>query len=322
MSELLHIGAGGWTRIAEVRPQNPMAWVRRLAGLQGGVIDRAQLLACGISASKIKRLERAGWLIVLLPGVYALGHLAITPRGRLVAALLYGGYGSALSHSSSAYQWRLIDKAPSAVHVSTTRRRRPVQGVELHQRTSIVAAVRDGLPVTGPAQALMEIATQCTDYEMRKALANADYHGLLNSSELRQVMGRGHPGSANLRRALSRHMPELATTLSPFEDMFLLLCERHGVPLPTPNGEVGPYRPDALWEEAKLVVELDGGANHSSPTQRRIDAERDMYLRANGYLVLRYTYWQIERQAPAVAAEILEALAARATPIFARTNAI
>lgn len=69
-------------------------------------------------------------------------------------------------------------------------------------------------------------------------------------------------------------MPELAETLSYLEDMMLLLCRRYDIPLPAPNKQVGKHKPDGVWPGAMLIVELDGGGNHSSPTQRRIDAER------------------------------------------------
>jgi len=157
----------------------------------------------------------------------------------------------------------------------------------------------------------MDIAPGCSDYELRKALADADYRDMLDPDSLNEVMGGGHPGSAKLRRILHKHMPELAETLSFLEDLLLLLCERHGVPLPAPNRRVGRWRPDGVWPEAMLIVELDGGAAHSSPSQRREDAERDMYFRGLGYLVLRYTYWQIKREGAAIAAELHAALDVR-----------
>ncbi len=61
-----------------------------------------------------------------------------------------------------------------------------------------------------------------------------------------------------------------------------------------------------------LIVELDGADGHSSPSQRRRDAERDMYFRSLGYLVLRYTHWQVTHQGRAIAAEIKATLVARA----------
>ncbi|MDQ3727996.1 MAG: type IV toxin-antitoxin system AbiEi family antitoxin domain-containing protein [Actinomycetota bacterium] len=312
MSELMYLASEGWTRAASVRGMGgALELIRHVAEAQGGVIDRTQLLACGLSSSGIARLIDKGWLMRLYPGVYALGHMAITERGRLVAPLLYGGAGSALSHFTAAYLWRLIAELPLLVCVSCPVKRRPHRGARFHSPKEISPVIHEGFPLTTVARTLLDIAAGCADHELRKALANAEYRGLLDSESLQSVMGRGHPGSAKLRRAIERHMPELAETLSPLEDMLLLLCERHGVPLPVPNARVGPFKPDGLWSEAMLIVEVDGGAAHSSPSQRRQDAERDMYFRGLGYLVLRYTYWQIKHQGDAVALEVRTALADR-----------
>ena len=148
----------------------------------------------------------------------------------------------------------------------------------------------------------MDMAPSTPDWELRKALAEADYREILDAEELRAVMGRGHPGSARLRSAIERHMPELARTLSPLEDVFLLLCEREGIPLPSRNAEIGPYMVDALWEDRRLIVELDGAAAHSSPDQRRRDEIRAAHLRGLGYTLLRFTWHDVVRQPTATAA--------------------
>lgn len=158
MSELRYLGTEGWARIASVEPSDALARFRRLAAVQGGVVDRAQLLACGLSASSIKRLIAKGWLIPLLPGVYALGPTALTMRGRLVGPLLYAGFGSALSHPTAAHLWRMLSKDSPVVHLATRRRRRSIRGIAIHRPREIDCAVHDGLPVTIPARTLMDIS--------------------------------------------------------------------------------------------------------------------------------------------------------------------
>ena len=48
---------------------------------------------------------------------------------------------------------------------------------------------------------------------------------------------------------------------------------------------VGPYVVDFFCAEKKLIVELDGGQHQE---QAEYDASRDVWLRAEGYTVLRY----------------------------------
>jgi hypothetical protein len=253
----------------------------------------------------------SGWLVRLYTGVYAFAQTALTERGRLVAALLRAGEGSAVSHETAAHLLKLIEREPSAIHVSHEGKRRSQPGLTFHRPKSFETESWKGLPITSRVQTLVDIAPGCTEWELRKALANAEFGRMLEAKALEAVMGNGHPGSAKLNRAIRKHMPELAETLSHLEDMLLFLCERHGVPLPAPNKRVGKWRPDGVWEAAMLMVELDGGGNHSSPAQRRRDAERDMYYRGLGYLVLRYTYWQVRRQGAEVAAELKATLATR-----------
>ena len=306
MGVLSYISSEGWTRShVERLGCHGLELAQRIAELQGGSISRQQLLVCGLSSTAIARLIAKNWLIRLYPGLYALGRAQVSDRGKLCAGLLLAGPESGLGGGTAAFRWKILKRAPSAIYVSSLNQRRSIRNIVIRRRRELHTVVLGGLPVTSPAQTLLDISLGLPDRELRKALANADFEGLLDPDALFRVMGKGQHGSAKLRRAIERHMPELSQTLSPLEDMLLLLCERHGIPLPIPNGRVGDLMPDALWPQAKLIVEVDGGQAHSSPSQRRQDAERDMNFRRLGYTVLRYTWWQIRRQGAQVASEIL-----------------
>lgn len=71
-----------------------------------------------------------------------------------------------------------------------------------------------------------------------------------------------------------------------------------------PQTNIGKYRVDfyllarlivsnpKVWgkfKEAKIVIECDGKAFHSREDQKTRDAERDKYLKDNGYEVTRFT---------------------------------
>jgi hypothetical protein len=285
--------------------------LRELAERQDGPIERGQLLSAGLTTGSLHRWIDRGLLIRLHPRVYVLGHTVLTERGRLRAALLYAGPDSLLSHRTAAHLLGLVDRASSIIHVATSRQVRSLPGVLVHRPNEIDGTLAYSLPITTPARTLVDVAPDCADWELRKALSRADFKGLITALEVNAAMGRGRPGASRLRAAIARHMPELAHTLSVLEDRLLLMCERFAIPLPSVNARIGSFIVDFLWQDEMLVVEVDGGAAHSSSSQRRRDAERDMELRRRGYLVLRYTWWQVTKRPEAVAAEIRLALADR-----------
>jgi hypothetical protein len=62
--------------------------VAALAQRQYGVISRKQLLIAGLGNATIARWVASARLHRIHPGVYALGHAAVSLDGRLIAALL------------------------------------------------------------------------------------------------------------------------------------------------------------------------------------------------------------------------------------------
>src|SRR5947208_2148291 len=83
----------------------------------------------------------------------------------------------------------------------------------------------------------------------RRALAVAEYSRLLDAAALREALGPGQPGSAQLRKALDEYLPRLALTRSPLEDQFFALCEAKGIPLPEVNPRIEGVTVDALWRK-------------------------------------------------------------------------
>jgi putative AbiEi antitoxin of type IV toxin-antitoxin system/uncharacterized protein DUF559 len=75
---------------------------------------------------------------------------------------------------------------------------------------------------------------------------------------------------------------------------------------------IGPDNVDALWREARVIVEVDGGDGHGTIAQMRRDRERDLRLRDAGFVVLRCSGLQVTSSRPAVAADIRSALQSRA----------
>jgi hypothetical protein len=178
----------------------------------------------------------------------------------------------------------------------------------VHHPHTVERVLRDRLPVTPVARTLMDHATSASFDELRRALSEADYRGLLDVRELDRRSGKGRAGSAPMRRALERHQPRLAYTRSDLEILLIQFCERYGLPMPQVNVLVAGFDVDAVWHEQRVVVEVDGGPAHSGVKAMEEDRNRDLTLRAHGYTVLRYTWNLLTTQPEAVARDLARAL--------------
>jgi predicted transcriptional regulator of viral defense system len=285
--------------------------VRGVAEGQWGVIAWWQLLNCGVSCAAVSRSVAEGWLHRIYPQVYAVGHRQLSIEGRLVAALLYGGKGAVLSHATAAWWWRLTEKEPAQIEISCPRRRRGQPGLRVHHPRTVDATRHRRFPVTTIPRTLLDVAATATLNRVRRLLAEADYHRLLDWDAIEATLGRGHKGSARLRKAIEIHRPELALTRSKLEEAFVGLCEEGKLPMPEINPTVEGEMVDALWRQQRVVVEVDGKAGHATPARMERDRAKDLKLRAAGYVVLRYSYKQVLRQRRLVIPDIQAALAGR-----------
>lgn len=294
-----------------MRSQSRNVRVAALAGQQWGVVSRGQLLDCGLDSAAISRWTEQGRLHRIHPGAYAVGHREVEIRGRLVAALFHAGPGAALSHQTGGWWWKLVEAVPRRIHVSTPRDIASRPDVRVHGRRRLDRIRHRGLPVTTPARTLLDLAFTLPVADLRRALAEADYRGLLDAAAIERLTGRGRPGATALREAVSLHLPQLAVTRSALERRFLLLVERSGLRTPEVNAVVEGLMVDALWRDARLVVELDGHVAHARPAAAERDRERELALRATGFAVLRYTWRQVTAEPERVITDVRRALNAR-----------
>ena len=171
----------GWVGMGQVQPDEPAqrarigsAAIALAAQRQGGIVSREQLIDAGLSGSAISRWKAAGRLHRVLPRVYAVGHTALGIEGRLHAALLHVGPGAALSHTTAAWWWALIDSRPRRIHDSTTTKRGfSSSAICVHRPKVLEPAVHRQLPVTPVARTLVDLAAMLPDAQLRRALAEA-----------------------------------------------------------------------------------------------------------------------------------------------------
>ena len=275
---------------------------------QFGAIARWQLFELGFSRARILHLTRSGRLHPRYPGVYAVGRPDLGTKGGLAAAILFAGPGAALGGISALWWMQLLGHRPNLVHVDAPGRRSSRADIRIRHPREVIRRWHRGLPVVPLPNALLVATDDLAHNSLRLVLARAEFHHLLHLPSLHAALGPGRPGSSALRAAMAAHLPQLAACESPLEIDFVLLCERFGVSLPEPNVRIGRWRPDMLWREARLIVELDGEDAHRTAAQLATDERRSADLRRRGFTVIRFTWDQVHSESAAVAADLLTRL--------------
>jgi very-short-patch-repair endonuclease len=167
-----------------------------------------------------------------------------------------------------------------------------------------------GIPVTGPVQTLIDLATRLDRASMERVVNEADRLGLITPPALREALDshQGEPGVAFLRVLLDRRTFRM--TRSELERWFLPIAEQVGLPLPMTKQRVNGFEVDFYWPELGLVVETDGLQYHRTPAEQARDRLRDQAHTAAGMTPLRFTHEQVRYETGHVRA-VLGATAAR-----------
>ena len=107
-----------------------------------------------------------------------------------------------------------------------------------------------------------------SEQRLADAVHEAEVRRILDVRHVQGALARvaGRRGRHKLRRVLAAYGDGPPMTRNDAERAFLRLCADHALPTPQSNVLVGGFEVDFHWREARLVVELDGGAAHQ--TQR------------------------------------------------------
>jgi very-short-patch-repair endonuclease/predicted transcriptional regulator of viral defense system len=263
-----------------------------LAARRHGVVTTEDLAAAGVGPRGIAQRVADGRLRRLHRGVFLVGPL-IGPLTHEMAAVIACGPGAVLSHRSAAALWRIRPAwhGPIEITVAGTQPRTR-RGIHVHRSGALEATSREGVPVTAPARTLLDIAALVTTRDLGRAVEQAQVLRLVTPHALWSQVGRGRRGAASLRAVLEARL-EPSLTRSEAEALLLELIRSAGLPAPETNAHLLGHEVDFLWRAAKLVVEVDGFAYHSTREAFERDRRRDARLQAAGYRVVRFTYRQI-----------------------------
>jgi very-short-patch-repair endonuclease len=286
------------------------AW--KLAGQQHGVVARRQLLALGFNAREIEHRVARGRLHPVMRGIYAVGSPRLTRKGRWMAAVLACGEGAVLSHRSAAALWGIGAERPGVIDVSVCRRtrlRRP--GIHVRSRPGLGQgdiAYRDGIPVTGIVQTLIDIAAELSRTAVERAVNDADKLDLIDPEALRSALDGydGETGSRPLRALLDARTFRLSD--SDLEIAFRPIAAETGLPAPVTKQMVNGFEVDFFWPDLGLVVETDGLRYHRTPAAQARDALRNRTHTLAGMTPLRFTHYEVRYEASKVAQALRRAV--------------
>jgi very-short-patch-repair endonuclease len=271
------------------RKVTPLGVAAAIATPQHGVVARRQLLLAGLSRDVVDRMVRAGKLILLYRGVYAVGHRPVGPRSREMAVVLLAGRPGALGVHSGAALWAMTRAWRGPVHALGPKSRTG-PGYVIHRTRDLPPedlTVHWGIPVTTPLRTLLDLSRHLSLDALDAALAEALVCKLVRPEDL-EVRATGQ-----LRVLLDTAAP----TRSRLERRLRRLLRAHGLPQPVSNGIVEGYEVDLHWPEHRLVAELDGYAFHAHRRAFESDRERDIVLQVAGWRTVRVTDQQLGRRA-------------------------
>jgi very-short-patch-repair endonuclease len=280
--------------------------IAQLATREDGIVERRQLIALGLSAAAIDHRVRAGRLIVLHRGVYTVGHTALTDLGKLRAALIAAGPTAVLSHRTAAALWKLIPSVPPLVEVTVTRKGpRSRNNLRIHEtRRPPDVRTLHSLPLTAPLRTLVDLAPIEPQHALERLCADALVRKLVTQEDV------------DAAGIIDRDL--IAPTRSRFEREFRAALRKAGLPMPVTGYRIPPYTADFAWPTERVVVETDGWDFHGNRFAFEDDRERDAFLAARGWIVVRVTWRRLRKAPTLVMVQLAQTLALRAsTPVGA-----
>jgi len=284
------------------------------------VITLSQLEEQGLTVQAVHERLVAGRLYRIHQSVYSLTPDVMTQRGRFMAAVLACGPDAVLSHRSAAFLWGLVDKWVEPIDVTAPNRRgRSPDGVAAHRDGSLQPIDKTklyGVPCTSLSRTLLDYAGVAPEWELRRAVAQAEVLGVLDVEVMRSTLRRGRRrrGVARLRLVIDSLHPQTKRTRGDLERLFLGMCIRAELPQPevniwldVPGGKA--LQADFLWRDSRLIVEADSREFHDTASAFEYDRKREQRFQSAAWRVCRCTWAQVEREPQRLAATVRALLA-------------
>lgn len=199
-------------------------------------------------------------------------------------------------------------------------RRVSIAGSIVHRTVDLETIRRrwiQGIPVTGPARTLIDLAAIVDVERLSVILDHALADRMLSAQTLhrllREMDRRGRKGVGSLARLLAARTVGSTMPESLFEWRLMRVLRAYGLPRPIAQYSVSladgrMARLDFAYPESLLAVEADSYRHHSSLTSWSSDRVRNNELLALGWRVLPVTYQDLVTSPDVVADQVRRCL--------------
>jgi hypothetical protein len=292
--------------------------VDRFGREQRGLVTLAQWQQAGGSERGWYRAIRSGRLVAVHRGVARLPGAADSARARIHAALLAiddaptkAARPRAVASHTSAALLHAAEITETTVHLTLLRpgTRPNLDEVVLHRPTDAgsLAIVRaDGLAATTPARTLLDCAAILGRPQLEGLLDTFLIAKLVSLGPLERLARAQRRQGKRGARVLAEVVAEAGRWAKPpdsvLEVAFADLIASHGLPLPIFHRVVSArgrsFELDFAYEGGLLPLDLevDGWASHGSARAFDLNRERDAILQSAGWVVQRFTWFQVINQ--------------------------
>jgi very-short-patch-repair endonuclease len=285
--------------------ERPLDICYRLAELRHGVFTRTEALEAGMSRRQIDGHIATGLFVPLYRGVYSFRGTSKTFEQRVMAAVSYGGSGSAAAFSTAARLHKLDGYRDEAVEVISPRHLKEVDFISRrNQLDREDITVVSAIPSTNIHRTLVDLGAVSGEEKVEVAMYCALCRRQTSIARLRKQLawtgGRGRPGSAMLRRLLdiAEGLPFLQSAL---EVKFERLIRPGELPRPIRQFPVSiaerNYYIDFAYPHASLAIECDGYKWHADPKAVTKDKRKHNDLVDLGWRVY-YLTWEMCTRKP------------------------
>ncbi|SDS12015.1 type IV toxin-antitoxin system AbiEi family antitoxin domain-containing protein [Jiangella sp. DSM 45060] len=286
---------------------------------QRGVISRAQALAAGLTAARLRWLVESGRWQRVHAHTFATFTGPLPYEAQVWAAILRVGAGSVASHRTAAHLDGLCDDPGPVVHVTAPVERHvrtKIDGVRVHyaHRLPHTRHPSKNPPRTRLDDTVLDLVDVASHPREAEGWVTAACQRRLTTPErLADALGRRK--KIRWRPMTEAMLADVASgAQSPLELRHLRRVERaHGLPTGCRQHRLAGSRViwiDVDYDDFRLRVELDGRVGHTGEGRFR-DRHRDNRATVDGHATLRYGHADVFGDPCGVAAEHVRVLRAR-----------